>query len=235
MRERNSLSLSARSGAADDSKSSEWGCFPSRPPDSISHSLIVLARLCVRPPCVAFFAHTCTEWVLESVCNLPGLLNTGESHVKCTQIASWSPCETAVQTEKRGGWRWRMEKLLTHTGIVCVRAGGAATYCLRSAPASCLSAHSQNTPVHMSDLCASEPVHVLKRGVNASVRLAGLLRRARTGLQAGILMSVFWLEKEECNLRRALTVKLPVPEMWGLIGKSVRLWFDHVTSYILVR
>lgn len=74
-----------------------------------------------------------------------------------------------------------------------------------------------------------------QKRVNASVRLAGLLRRARTGLQAGILMSVFWLEKEECNLQRALTVKLPVPEMWGLIGKSVRLWFDHVTSYILVR
>lgn len=40
-----------------------------------------------------------------------------------------------------------------------------------------------------------------QKRVNASVRLAGLLRRARTGLQAGILMSVFWLEREECNLQ----------------------------------
>lgn len=109
MRERNSLSSSARSGAADDSKSSEWGCFPSRPPDSISHSLIVLVRLCVRPPCVAFFAHTCTEWVLESVCNLPGLLNTGESHVNCTQIASWSSVRQQFRQKKEedggGGWK----------------------------------------------------------------------------------------------------------------------------------
>ena len=143
---------------------------------SLSHcapSSLCSASLC----CV--FAHTCTEWVPESVCDLPGLLNMSESHAKPhTERFSVSVWRHQLGQKKKEKRRMEVEdeKLLTHTGIVCVRAGGAATYCLRSAPASCLSAHSQK------HACAHErPLRLWacarpQKRVNASVRLAGLLR-----------------------------------------------------------
>lgn len=65
------------------------------------------------------------------------------------------------------------------------------------APASCLSGHCENQPVHMSVLCACM---CPQKRVNASVRP---LSRATTLSQAGILMSVFFplITAEECRSR----------------------------------
>lgn len=126
---------------------------------------------------------------------------TWESHVNSTQAAPWdgsSNSWAAVQLSSTDKKRWidgEDEKRETHRGIVRPGWFRGSRCCHLLSPcvlAACLSAHSQNKPVHMSDLCGSLRLCACARPqkrVNASVRPAGLLSCSGAVLQAGILMS----------------------------------------------
>lgn len=142
-----------------------------------------------------------------SLSDLPGLLYVGEishKHGNHMWTGLWSLWDSSsywatVQLSSRDKKRWidgEDKKRLTHRGIVRPGRFQGSRCChllSLSVLASCLSAHSQNKPVHMSDLCSSLCLCACARPqkrVNASVRLTGLLSCARTVLQAGILMSL---------------------------------------------